>query len=44
MIIIIDFGSQTSHLIVRRLEDLGITVKIINPETPIEEIKKNKPN
>lgn len=32
MIIIIDFGSQTSHLISRRFEDLGIKTKIITPE------------
>ncbi|MBU0648123.1 glutamine-hydrolyzing GMP synthase [Patescibacteria group bacterium] len=32
MIIIIDFGSQTTHLISRRINDFGIKTKIINPE------------
>jgi GMP synthase (glutamine-hydrolysing) len=32
MIIIIDFGSQTTHLISRRIRDFGIRVKIIVPE------------
>lgn len=37
MIIVIDFGSQTSHLIARRIKDLGIPVTIIEP-------KKFRPN
>jgi len=44
MILIIDFGSQTCHLIGRRLWDLGINVKIIDPEIKIEKIKKLKPS
>lgn len=44
MILIVDFGSQTCHLIGRRFRDLGIKIKIIDPETPIEEIKKLKPS
>jgi GMP synthase (glutamine-hydrolysing) len=42
-IFIIDFGSQTCHLIGRRLQDLGIRVKIIDPEEAIGEVKKSKP-
>jgi GMP synthase (glutamine-hydrolysing) len=42
MIIIIDFGSQTTHLIARRLKELGAGVKIANPEQALTEIKKNK--
>lgn len=43
LILIVDFGSQTTHLIGRRLRDLGIKIKIINPEVAIFEIKKEKP-
>lgn len=32
MILIIDFGSQTTHLISQRLNDLGISTQIIEPE------------
>lgn len=31
MILIIDFGSQTTHLIARRIKDLGVAVTIIEP-------------
>lgn len=43
MILIIDFGSQTCHLIGRRVRDLGTTIKIIDPENALEEIKKTNP-
>ncbi|MBI2039766.1 glutamine-hydrolyzing GMP synthase [Candidatus Microgenomates bacterium] len=43
MIIIVDFGSQTCHLIGRRLRDHGIAVTIIQPEDALSEIKKFKP-
>jgi GMP synthase (glutamine-hydrolysing) len=42
MIIIIDFGSQTTHLISRRLKELGARVKIVHPENASEEIRRNK--
>ncbi len=32
MIVIIDFGSQTTHLIARRIKDLGVPVNIIPPQ------------
>lgn len=32
MIIIIDFGSQTTHLIARRIKELGVSVGIITPD------------
>lgn len=32
MLLIVDFGSQTAHLISRRLHDLGATTSIVNPE------------
>lgn len=32
MIVIIDFGSQTTHLISRRLREMGVDSKVMNPE------------
>lgn len=43
MIIIIDFGSQTAHLIGRRFRDLGIETKLIEPEDALGQIEKYKP-
>jgi len=42
MIIIVDFGSQTTHLIARRLKELGANVKIVHPENALTEINKVK--
>jgi len=42
MIIIVDFGSQTTHLIARRLREFSVGVKIVHPENSLKEIKKNK--
>ncbi len=44
MILIVDFGSQTTHLIKRRLTDLGIVSEIIHPENALAEIKKVAPS
>lgn len=43
MIVIVDFGSQTAHLIGRRLRQLGVTVSYVNPEEALSEIKSAKP-
>jgi GMP synthase (glutamine-hydrolysing) len=43
MIIVVDFGSQTTHLIGRRLRQLGVEVSYANPEEAIEVIKNTKP-
>jgi len=43
MIFVIDFGSQTTHLIARRLRDLGSPSKVIAPESAYEEILTEKP-
>src|SRR5258708_1424977 len=43
MILIVDFGSQTTHLIGRRIKQLGSPAIIISPENVLEEIKKIKP-
>ena len=44
MIIIIDFGGQTAHLIGRRLKDLGIGVEIINPKNSLKKIAEKGPS
>lgn len=43
LILIFDFGSQTCHLIGRRLRDFGINTKIINPEIKMKELRKLNP-
>lgn len=43
MIFIIDFGSQTAHLIQRRISELGVSTRILNPEVALAEVKKQKP-
>ena len=43
MILIIDFGSQTAHLIGRRLRKFGVTVEYSYPEHALLRIRKNKP-
>lgn len=43
MIAIIDFGSQTAHLIGRRLRDLGIAVEYVEPEDSVATIARLSP-
>lgn len=43
MIVIIDFGSQTTHLIERRIKDSGVKTKIILPEKAFPTISSYKP-
>jgi len=43
MIIIVDFGSQTTHLIGRRIRDLGVAIEIILPQDALNQITKHKP-
>ncbi len=43
MIIIVDFGSQTAHLISRRVRELGQTVMVVEPEDAIARIKELNP-
>jgi len=42
-IVVIDFGSQTAHLIARRFKDFGISTQIIDPEKALSEIDKLQP-
>src|SRR3989338_7738595 len=43
MILIVDFGSQTTHLIGRRIREMGVEVEIIPPEHVMEVVKEYKP-
>ena len=44
MIIIIDFGSQTAHLISRRIRELGQTVMVVEPEEALTHIAEKSPS
>ncbi|HXX76940.1 MAG TPA: glutamine-hydrolyzing GMP synthase, partial [Ktedonobacteraceae bacterium] len=43
MILVIDFGGQTAHLIVRRLRFLGSPAKMVVPEDALATIQAEKP-
>lgn len=43
MILVIDFGSQTAHLIGRRLRQLGVKDEHVYPEDAVRMVKKLKP-
>ena len=40
MIVVVDFGSQTTHLISRRIKELGASSKLVYPKEAIPEINK----
>src|SRR5690242_16057317 len=42
-ILIVDFGSQTTHLIARRLLDLGITAEIVDPDDVYRKAQGERP-
>lgn len=43
MIIVVDFGSQTTHLISRRIKEYGASVETINPQKSIQQIMLKEP-
>ena len=43
MILIIDFGSQVTQLIARRIREFNVFCEVKNPDITIDEIKKIKP-
>ena len=42
-ILVVDFGGQTAHLITRRLKDLGVSSRLVEPEVALAEIAKQPP-
>ncbi len=42
MILVVDFGSQTAHLIARRIKELGCHIKIVYPEGILEQVRNDK--
>jgi len=44
MLLIVDFGSQTAHLIGRRLRQLGVATEYTTPEDAIETVKNIHPS
>ncbi len=43
MILIVDFGGQTAHLIGRRLRQIGVAIEYANPEDALKTIKQTNP-
>src|SRR3990167_11231331 len=42
MIFVLDFGSQYSHLITRRIREAGVLAELVSPDFPIEKLAQSK--
>ena len=43
-VLVVDFGSQTTQLILRRIRDIGVYCEVITHTNIMQNIKKSKPN
>ena len=41
-ILVLDFGSQYSHLITRRIREAGVLAELVSPDFPIEKLAQSK--